>query len=156
MACGGPPADTTIDIVHDVCAPISLVANAPSDAQRAGIDGALALWRAHGIETVRVLDGPDALAPGGVIELRFEVAGGPFHGLYDDETSTVYVNSSLEDPTPMAIVIAHELGHSFGLPHVSAAERRSLMNPGNLVTPPNEGDQAEVEALWGRCGESPP
>jgi hypothetical protein len=147
--------------VHDVCAPISLAVNAPSDAQRAGIDGALALWRAHGIETVRVLDGPDAiatdaLAPDGVIELRFETAGGPFHGLYDDETSIVYVNSSIEDPTPMAIVIAHELGHSFGLLHVASAERSSLMNPGNLVTPPNEGDQAEVEALWGRCGESLP
>ena len=161
MACGGDPADTTIDIVHDVCAPVSLTVDAPSDAQRAGIDGALALWRDRGIETVRVVDRADpiaagALAPGDAIELRFEAAGGPFHGLYDDETSIVYVNSAIEDPGPMAIVIAHELGHSFGLPHVATAERSSLMNPGNLMTPPNDGDQAAIEALWGPCGESPP
>ena len=153
-ACGGAPADTTIDIVHDVCAPITLAVSAPTEAQRAGIAGALALWRADGVGTMSVVDDPAAGA--GAIEIRFEPAGLPFHGLYDDEAGIVYINRAIEDLTPLSIVIAHELGHSFGLPHVETAERRSLMNPGNLVTPPTAGDRAAVEALWGRCEEAPP
>ena len=135
--------------MHDVCAPISLAVHEPSDAQRAGIEGALALWRDKGISTVRVVEG--AAAEAAAIELWFEAAGRPFHGLYDDETSTVYVNSAIEDPRPLSIVIAHELGHAFGLPHVETGARRSLMNPGNWVTPPTEADRAAVEALWGYC-----
>lgn len=139
--------------MHDVCAPISLAVNTPTDTQRAGIDGALALWRSHGVETVRIV--ADGGAPGAdMIELRFERAALPFHGLYDDETSVVYVNSAIDDPSPLAIVIAHELGHAFGLPHVAAAERDSLMNPGNLVTPPTLGDRAAIEALWGPCQDA--
>jgi hypothetical protein len=153
-ACGGAPADTTIDIVHDVCAPITLAVNAPTDAQRAGIAGALALWRRGGVGTMSIVD--DAAAGAGAIEIRFETAGLPFHGLYDDETGIVYINRAIEDLTPLSIVIAHELGHSFGLPHIGAAERRSLMNPGNLVTPPTAEDGAAIEALWGRCEEAPP
>ena len=48
-------------------------------------------------------------------------------------------------------VIAHELGHAFGLFHVPASERISLMNPGNLTTPPTTADQAALAALWGSC-----
>lgn len=142
--------------MHDVCAPISLAVRdpaAPTDLQRAGIDGALALWRDRGIGMVSLVDagtaGPDAIA------LRFQLAALPFHGLYDDETDTVYINSSLVDPSPLAITIAHELGHSFGLLHVPASERRSLMNPGNLVTPPTDADLAAIQALWGRCDDQP-
>jgi hypothetical protein len=154
-ACGGSnTADTTIDIVHDVCAPISLSVSAPTDAQRAGIAGALELWRAHGIGTVSVLDGVAAGAES--IPLRFEPAALAFHGLYDDETGTVYINSDIEALAPLSIVIAHELGHSFGLPHIATAERSSLMNPGNLVTPPTDADQAAVTALWGPCAQAAP
>jgi Zn-dependent peptidase ImmA (M78 family) len=128
--------------------------NEPTDTQRAGIDGALALWRGDGVATMSVVDA--AAAGAGTIELRFETAGLPFHGLYDDETGIVYINRAIEDLTPLSIVIAHELGHSFGLPHVDTAERRSLMNPGNFVTPPTTEDRAAIEALWGRCEEAPP
>lgn len=141
--------------MHDVCAPISLAVHAPSDVQRAGIEGALAMWRAHGVSTVSVVEAAPGAARAAAIELRFEPAGRPFHGLYDDEASVVYINSTIEDPAPLAIVIAHELGHAFGLPHVEAALRRSLMNPGNFVTPPDEADRAEIEALWGRCDQAP-
>ena len=153
-ACGGNPADTTIDIVHDVCAPISVSVSAPTDAQRAGIAGALELWRAHGVGTLSVLDG----VPAGTdsIQLRFEPAALAFHGLYDDETGVVYINSDIEALVPLSVVIAHELGHSFGLPHVPSGERPSLMNPGNLITPPTEADQAAVMALWGPCAQAEP
>jgi len=140
--------------VHDVCAPIALTVSGPTDAQRAGIDGALGLWREHGVGTLSVVDG--VAAGPAAIELRFQEAALPFHGLYDDETGVVYINRAIEDLTPLAIVIAHELGHAFGLPHVPFAERSSLMNPGNFVTPPTDADRAAVEALWGRCGDPAP
>jgi hypothetical protein len=139
--------------VHDVCAPIALTVSQPTDVQRAGIDGALVLWRDHGAGTLSMVDG---IAAGTAsIELRFQEAALPFHGLYDDETGVVYINRRIEDLTPLSIVIAHELGHAFGLPHVDFAERSSLMNPGNLVTPPTDADRAAVEALWGRCSDPP-
>ena len=126
----------------------------PTAAQRAGIEGAISLWRGHGVETVRVIDG--VAAGSAAIELRFEEAAPPFHGLYDDEAGVVYINRGIQDLTPLSIVIAHELGHAFGLPHIAFSERTSLMNPGNLVTPPNDEDRAAIEALWGRCGEPAP
>lgn len=140
--------------MHDVCAPIALSVSAPTDAQRAGIAGALELWRAHGVGTVSVLDGVAAGTDS--ILLRFEPAALPFHGLYDDETGTVYINSDIEALEPLSVVIAHELGHSFGLPHVPTGERPSLMNPGNLITPPTDADQAAVMALWGPCAQPEP
>jgi len=47
--------------------------------------------------------------------------------------------------------VAHELGHAFGLVHVPQSERTSLMNPGNISTPPTVEDQAALAALWGTC-----
>jgi predicted Zn-dependent protease len=63
----------------------------------------------------------------------------------------VLINRDLVDRTALAIVIAHELGHVFGLVHVAATTRLSLMNPGNVVTPPTDADQRALEAMWGAC-----
>lgn len=154
VACGGS-SDATIDIVHDVCAPITLTAADATPLQLAGIDDAIALWQVGGVSALAF-----GAAPGGggaptaaaaSIEIRFEAASPAFRGLYDDEAGVIYVNQVLTDPAPLAIVIAHELGHAFGLPHVEADERTSLMNPGNLVTPPTDGDLRALEAMWGAC-----
>lgn len=132
--------------------------------QRAGIEGALALWSGQGVTTVSLVEGgaaggaeggAEGAPPVAAIELRFEAAARAFHGLYDDEHGVVYINSGISDEHPLAIVIAHELGHAFGLPHIEKGERSSLMNPGNFVTPPNGADRAALEALWGRCEPAP-
>ncbi len=141
--------------MHDVCAPIALAVHQPSEAQAAGIEHAISMWRTHGVDTISMIDGGGAAGPG-AIEVRFEAAALSFFGLYDDEAGVVYINSAIEQLSPLSIVIAHELGHAFGLPHVEVDERDSLMNPGNRVTPPTAEDQAAIEALWGRCGEAPP
>ena len=92
-----------------------------------------------------------AAAPGATIDIEFADAAAAFHGVYDPATDRVLINRDLTDPTTLAIVVAHELGHAFGLVHVSPAARLSLMNPGNLATTPTDADQQAVEALWGRC-----
>jgi hypothetical protein len=141
MACGGGD-DGTIDITHDPCGGVTLMAPAASENQSAGIDGAIALWGGRGVELSRAVD---VLS----IEIVFEPASGAFRGVYDDETGIIHINSTLTDLESLSIVIAHELGHAFGLPHVTG--RTSLMNPGNLATPPTEDDLGALEGLWGRC-----
>ncbi|HEY5949139.1 MAG TPA: matrixin family metalloprotease, partial [Kofleriaceae bacterium] len=59
-----------------------------------------------------------------------------------------YINETLAH-AQLPIVVAHELGHAFGLVHVS--DRPSLMNPGNVTTPPNESDRQALAGLWGTC-----
>jgi hypothetical protein len=137
-ACG--TADTTIDITHDPCAGIAL-AGGTTDTQRAGIEGALQLWAGHGVATTTEPT---------TIDIVFEHASGAFRGVYDDERGVIHVNDSIEELAPLSIVIAHELGHAFGLPHVT--DRPSLMNPANLTQPPTDDDRVAVEAMWGRCG----
>jgi hypothetical protein len=147
-ACGDPQASEGAG-AHDACAPLTITAAAASPAEQAGVDGALALWRDHGVSAF------DAAPPGAqqavTIDIQFAEAAAAFHGVYDPAADRVLINRDLTDPATVAIVIAHELGHAFGLVHVSPAARLSLMNPGNLATPPTDADQQAVEALWGRC-----
>jgi hypothetical protein len=143
-ACGDPHAFEGAG-AHDACAPIAITTSTATPAEQAGIDAALALWRDRGVSAF------DAPAPGLTIDIQFADAAAVFHGVYDPTADRVLINRDLVDPATVAIVVAHELGHVFGLVHVSPAARRSLMNPGNLVTPPTDADQQAVEGLWGRC-----
>ena len=77
------------------------------------------------------------------------------HGVYEDEVGVVFVNTDLTDPDARTITIAHELGHAFGLWHVAASERPSIMNPGNLQVLPTVDDQAALAARWGTCADRP-
>ena len=153
-ACTDPQASESAG-AHDACAPLAITATAATPAEQAGIDGALALWRDHGVSAFDASPGaptaaPDA-APDAMIDIQFADAAATFHGVYDPVAGRVLINRDLTDPATVAIVVAHELGHAFGLVHISPATRLSLMNPGNLVTPPTDADQQAVEALWGRC-----
>jgi hypothetical protein len=142
VACGGGTDDSTIDVTHDPCAPLALVSSDVTPTQNAGLAGAQALWRDHGAPAL-------GLRAGATVEVRFEQAAPAFHGLYDDETGTIFINQSIADETTLSIVIAHELGHVFGLPHVT--DRPSVMNPGNLTVIPDQADRIALGSLWGTC-----
>jgi hypothetical protein len=138
-ACAG--GDGVIDVTYDPCAPLGL--DAAGD-RRGDLEDAIGLWGLAG-----VVAGP---VDGATIDVLFEAANPAMHGYYDDEAGVIYVNTALDaDPAARAIVIAHELGHAFGLPHVDAAERASLMNPHNLSIGPTDEDAAALVALWGSC-----
>lgn len=141
-ACGsqpGGPART-----FDPCEPVALAAPGASAEQLASIDDAIALWRARGITAFAVTDAPQ-------VTIVFRDAAPSLYGFYDDTTATVYINTALVDPSERAITIAHELGHSLALVHVPAAQRASVMNPGNVTVTPTDGDVAALAQQWGAC-----
>lgn len=143
--CAGPSGGSTIATTFDPCNPPSVVAaSSATDVQNAGIAGALALWRAHGAPLL-------GTTSTGTVEVVFQQAAPLFRGLYDDHAGVIYINNDLVDPPTLAIVIAHELGHAFGLYHISPDVRPSLMNPGNTTVTPTDEDQRTLEASWGVC-----
>jgi hypothetical protein len=144
--------DSTIDITHDVCAGVTVTSSTATMLQAEGIDDALVLWRERGVTRLG-RDASRGLTAAPPLEIRFEAASAAFRGLYDDERGVIFINSQLVDRGHIAIVVAHELGHAFGLEHV--IERASVMRPGNLETPPNEADGQAIKALWGACEDAP-
>lgn len=146
-ACSDVEPDRVLDVVFDVCEPFVVSAPDADTVQRAGIERALELWREQGVAagTMTPRDG----AP--VLEVRFADASPVFHGIYEDEEGVVYINRRLDDLEPLTIVVSHELGHAFGLWHVSSDERDSVMNPGNLDIAPTNDDGLALTELWGPC-----
>ncbi|MBK7864612.1 MAG: matrixin family metalloprotease [Archangiaceae bacterium] len=137
-ACGPSQPAVTAQVVHEPCGP--LVFTAPSKAtevQRDAASKARELWNVLGFTQLRA-DGE-----GEPIALRFQLAAAVFHGLYEPETGEVIINSGMSKPDEVAIVMAHELGHAMGLPHVTG--RVSVMNPGNLTQPPLPEDSAQLQ-----------
>lgn len=133
------PGDTTPTHVFDPCSPLQLVTSTATDAQLAAIDEATASWAMPGVG--RAATAPETLS------VVFVTAAPAVYGEYAD---AIYINSDLASDQA-ATVIAHELGHAFGLVHVPAAQRKSVMNPGNLSVSPTADDHLAVEAIWGSC-----
>jgi hypothetical protein len=159
-ACSADPSASYL--ARDPCAALVVNAADATPLELDGITAAFALWREHGVSAFDanpITANPITAIPAGAmptgtvdpIAIRFDDAAETFHGVYDPPSATITINRALTDRATLAIVIAHELGHVFGLAHVPAATRASLMNPGNLATPPTDADQRTLETLWGTC-----
>jgi hypothetical protein len=140
-AAGGPGG-----LSFDPCAPVALVPDAASTpGEQEGVAVAVALWNQAAATRLGV--GPsDAVE----VPVHFQTAAAPDHGLYDAARGQIYINDDLSGP-PLAITVAHEIGHAFGLVHVDPAIRASVMNAGNQTTPPTPADAGQLSALWGAC-----
>jgi hypothetical protein len=147
--CGQPDNATTVDgLTFDPCKPLVVVPDATAtDAERQGIAGALALWNSIAGSQLSTADAAPSDGTASVV-LHFQAAAAPFHGLYDAKTAQIYLNSDLAGGAEQ-ITLAHEIGHSFGMVHISG--RASVMNAGNLTVAPNAGDVSTLAGLWGSC-----
>ena len=72
-----------------------------------------------------------------------------FLGAYEVERKDLVINRDIPDETTSSIAVAHELGHAFGLAHVTG--RASVMNAGNGTVRPNAADALLFAQLWGTC-----
>lgn len=148
-ACGKPPGADTIDTVFDACEPLVVELDDTANASRTkSVREAVDMWneKAGTKLSLEPVEG----AP--VVPLRFEEAAAAFHGFYDDEVASIWINTELDsDPSERRITIAHELGHAFGLYHVPPNERPSIMNNGNLEVGVVEQDVDALQANWGDC-----
>ena len=148
VGCGDGGASQSDDqVLFDACAPLPLVADAEvTEAQAAGIRAAIALWNERA--GTRLTLAVERSEPG--LPIHFQAAAPPFHGLYDAPTGQVFINTDLAGEA-LAITIAHEVGHAFGLSHVPAGQYTSVMNPNNLVVEPTAEDKDTLAMRWGVC-----
>lgn len=146
-APGGPA------VTFNPCASVTLAPDAnASTAELAGVAAAAALWNQNvdSALAMTVPAGPGA-ATTPTLPIHFQTAAAPIHGLYDAPDGQVFINDDLSG-SQLAITLAHEIGHAFGLVHVPPEVRPSLMNPGNLTVSITPEDSATLAGLWGRCG----
>ena len=141
--CGGASSGEGVAAIRfDPCAPLVLAIDAGlSTDQRGGVAAASAAWNAAAGARLSV----DAT---GALPVHFQAAAAPSHGFFDPARGEIFINDDLI-ARPLAVTIAHELGHAFGLVHVT--DRPSVMNVGNLDVEPNAGDVAALSSLWGAC-----
>jgi hypothetical protein len=140
-------SDTHLDVTFDPCNALVTLDEAATAEQSASLDAALALWNERG--GLRLRRAAPSTTEDPLLAVRFETLGA-FRGYYDDEVGEVLIHRGLRGDT-RTIVIAHELGHAFGLLHVKPSARKSVMNPGNTRTAPTSSDASAVRALWGDC-----
>ncbi len=153
LGCAPAPAASGPAVTFDPCTPVTLVPDANASADElTGVAAGAALWNARAgadVLTTAPTPGDGGAAP--TLPIHFQVAAAPFHGLYDAPNGQIYINEDLTGED-LAITVAHEVGHSFGLVHIPPEERASLMNPGNLTVLPTPQDVATLAGIWGRCG----
>jgi hypothetical protein len=162
-ACGGGGGAA---VVYDPCRPLALdvggsasssasvsASSSASTTEVASVaaqtvPAAIALWNEGS-------DGETHLVRsstfGEVLLVRPESGSPVIDGDYDPTQGAVDLNLDLGDSRARAIVLAHEIGHAYGLSHVDPAVRASVMNPGNTTVPPGPGDTDALIALWGDC-----
>ena len=142
-------------LTFDACAPLAIGVSPELTAeQMEGVTDALAMWNQAAGTTLGPMTMPATATP--LVPLTFQAAAAAFHGLYDSRSGQIYVNQDLTDVAPLRITIAHEIGHAFGLPHVGASVRRSLMNSGNTTIGITPEDVDALAAIWGHCAPATP
>lgn len=151
LCAAGCGSEDEIAIVYDPCSSLTVaVAGEPSAAERSGVEHAVELWSAALPAQLAIGAGPRAPD---VLLVRF--VGGDdvsYRAMYWDAQGVIEIHRERLAPSTYGVALAHEMGHAFGLFHVAAEERASIMNVGNVEIGPTPEDAAEVRALWPSCG----
>lgn len=129
----------------DPCKPLALVVT--DEGRVPVVEAGVALWRDVFPVQVTVIQTPTT-APS--LPIHF-VESALYMGRFDDGRGTIELATRVPEGHPMAVVLAHELGHAYNLYHVSKGERVSVMNKGNHEVGPTAEDGAALTARWGRC-----
>lgn len=147
LAAACAPANTSLQMVYDPCGGLGVRAAADTTApELAGVTAGLDLWNATSFVHLQLDDASTS------VPVRFADAPDAIRGVYDDRVGEVVINQRLAPtPDPLAVTVAHELGHAMGLLHVPLSERPSVMNPGNVTTVPTTADVAVLSAVWPAC-----
>ena len=120
-------------------------------AELQGIADAVGAWSR--VLPTRIEVGAPSVAAADALTIRFESGDAFYRAIYWDAWGEIAISRARLHEDDYAVAIAHELGHAFGLFHVPADQRLSVMNEGNLEAVPDEVDAQAVADLWAACSE---
>lgn len=153
LLSSGCLAGDNIDTTFDPCSPLTIVARFDTlDDELQSVDAAIASWTQ--VLPTRISLARDEENSEG-LKIAFESGDSFYRAIYFDRRGEILINRGALTLEEMPLAIAHELGHAFGLLHVSAEERLSVMNVGNIDVVPNRDDASSVSAVWDACSAAP-
>lgn len=137
-----------VDTSFDPCSPLTIVPGSELRPQeRESIQSAIDAWSTVLPTEITVSADP---GDGPILYINFD-EDSFYRAIYFDKVGEIWINRKRLEEDDFALAIAHELGHAFGLLHTAADERVSVMNVGNLATPPTLEDARAVSELWEAC-----
>jgi hypothetical protein len=151
-SCAGTePVPAGEALAFDACAALTIsLERTVTTTHRDGVVAGAELWNARAATRLSVATGA-APAGAAAIPLLFRPAFAASRGYYDGAAGLILVNDGLGDRSVLAVTVAHELGHAFGLAHVPPGVRPSVMNPDTIDVEPTPEDALALAAAWGPC-----
>lgn len=143
-------ADDGVDITFDPCSSLTLVpGGGTTQLEQSSMQGAIDHWSRVLPTRITVGGWPDDDSP--ALPVFFESGDTFYRAVYWDSIGEISISREKLAAADWPLALAHEMGHAFGLLHIDAEERASVMNVGNLEVVPNEQDAAAIRALWPAC-----
>lgn len=138
-----------VETMFDPCSSLTIAVTSDYPEDLTAVEDAMAAWaRVVPANDVTVTSEPPVA---GMLSVRFIPGQRAMRGGYFDAVGVVDISRDMLAPETYPIAVAHELGHAFGLLHVSGSARPSVMNVGNTTIEPTAEDAAAVIALWASC-----
>lgn len=152
LALSACATNQDVETTFDPCSPIAIAVDSAHAEDVDAVTAALDAWgRVLPVQATATTGAPVS----GELAVRFLDGEQPVRGIYWDAIGVVEISRDMLAPSTYSVAVAHELGHAFGLVHVDAGERPSVMNVGNTTIEPTPEDAALVLAKWASCRGAP-